>query len=419
MNPADNNSNINPGTGDSSGFGATSSTGGAASFTVGDTMGAAGGGTQVDGAKTDAGSTGTQSGDNAMTMDSMQEAPFVPAAPAPGSIGSVTSGPAVPNLAAAVAPTGVDGSAAFAPVSDANVGMQAAGDNTFATQSASEASAGSAAFNPFATTPATGAAAANGMATPNNTSATAIGATLPNTVADPMNTGVAQNAAQAGANPQSAQGAQPTMPSPFEARMSNLAAKGAKPMGKNSNLLTIILAGVGVIAIIAAITFCVLWQQAVANPEIRYVPTPSVGEEGASSMTCTRMYGAGEIGGMENLVSAEASLKLNFQNNELQSSNLYTVYNFVDPAAAEAANAGTFAAMVSSMALNSDGGDVIVSTSSQPLENRVEYREDTDITLMSNEQANGRDLPQAEDGSLQKNRGDVEAYYTARGWTCK
>ena len=38
---------------------------------------------------------------------------------------------------------------------------------------------------------------------------------------------------------------------------------------------------------------------------------------------------------------------------------------------------------------------------------------------MSNEQANGRNLPQAEDGSLQKNRGGVEAYYTTHGWTCK
>ncbi len=407
MNPADNNSNINPSTGDSGGFGSTPSAGGPSGFSVGDTMGGIGG-SQATSAKPGTDSPDAASSNDAMTMDSAQEAPFVPAAPAPGSIGSVTSGPAVPNLAAAVAPTGADGSAAFAPVNDMNSTITPAGDNNLVAQAASETPTMNTAFNPFAPTPAASTPAVGGAST------TAANVALPNTAMDPMSMG-AQNAA----NPQPAQGAQPTMPSPFEAHMNNLAAKGPKPMGKNSNLLTIILGGVGVIAIIAAVTFCILWRQALANPEIRYVPTPSVGEQGASTMTCTRMYGGNEIGGMDNLVNAEASLKLNFQNDELQSSNLYTIYNFVDPAAAEAANAGIFAAMVSSMALNSDGGEVIVSTSSQPLESRVEYREDTDITLMSNEQANGRNLPQAEDGSLQKNRGDVEAYYTTHGWTCK
>ncbi len=39
MNPADNNSNINPSTGDSGGFGSTPSAGGPSGFSVGDTMG--------------------------------------------------------------------------------------------------------------------------------------------------------------------------------------------------------------------------------------------------------------------------------------------------------------------------------------------------------------------------------------------
>lgn len=131
------------------------------------------------------------------------------------------------------------------------------------------------------------------------------------------------------------------------------------------------------------------------------------------------MYGGGEVPGMDNLVNEEASLTLNFNGDEWQSSNLYAVYNFTDAAAAEAANAGIFAAMTSSLGLTSDSGQVIVSSSSQPLDNRVEYREDTDISLMNGGLADGRDIPRTDDGGVQKNRSDVQDYYTSQGWTCK
>jgi len=401
MNPVDNNTNINPGAGsDSFGPAPAGGAGGPSGFSN-DTLNIA---------KDNSPSTAKPEGESsavagtestpAMTMDT-PETPFVPASPVPGSIGSATSGPAAgsTNLAAAVAPSGADGSAAFVPVNDANPTMPPVGNNDLLAQAANETPAASPAFNPFAPTSASNTAAGSKTAP---SSASAIpgavnaGATAPN-----------QNAA---------------MPSPFQARMDDLAAKTAKAKGGSSNILTIIFAGVGAIAIIAAIVFCVLWRQAVDNPPIRYVPSPSAdsGSANANSVaTCTRMYGAGEVAGMENLINEEATLTLNFTNDEWQSSNLYAVYNFVDAGAAEVANAGIFAAMTSSLSLNSNSGEAIVSASSQVLDNRVEYKEDINIALMNGEMANGRDIPRTEDGSIQKNRADVQAYYANQGWTCE
>lgn len=405
MNPVDNNTNINPGAGAASdGFGPAPAggAGGPSGFSAGDTLGVAKD-NDSSAAKPEGGNTAGSSS-SSMTMDEAPETPFVPASPAPGSIGSVTSGPAAgsTNLAAAVAPSGADGSAAFAPVNDANPTMPpVSSNNDLLAQAANETPAASPAFNPFA--PA-------GSTTTNN--ATTPGAT------------VASNAAGAGAqaNASAAPGQTATMPSPFQAKMDNLAAKAAKTGGGSSNILTIIFAVVGAIAIIAAIVFCVLWRQSVSNPEIRYISAPTANGDSANAnsvVTCSRMYGAGEVAGMENLVNEEASLTLDFANDEWQTSGLYAVYNFTDAGAAEAANAGIFAAMTSSLSLNSDSGEAIVSTSSQALDNRVEYREDTDISLMSSNMADGRDIPRTEDGSIQKNRADVQAYYESQGWTCK
>lgn len=406
MNPVDNNSNTNPSTGTSDTFGPAPAggVGGASSFLAGGTLDIAKdsteGATKPEGEGAATGSTAS----SAMTMDA-PETPFVPASPVPGSIGSATSGPAVgsTNLAAAVAPSGTDGGASFAPVSETNPTMPPVGGNSdLIAQAANEAPATSTGFNPFAP-----AAASNIM------SGAATGAT-----ASPAGTTPAANS-MTGMGSASNPG---VVPSPFQAKMDNLAAKNAKPSGKSSNLLTIVFAGLAALGIITAIIFCVLWRQAVSNPEIRYVQAPSASGDNAnakSAVTCSRMYGGGEVPGMDNLVNEEASLTLNFNGDEWQSSNLYAVYNFTDAAAAEAANAGIFAAMTSSLGLTSDSGQVIVSSSSQPLDNRVEYREDTDISLMNGGLADGRDIPRTDDGGVQKNRSDVQDYYTSQGWTCK
>lgn len=441
MNPVDNNSNTNPGTGAPGGFGpapapAVGGMGDPSGFSATDSL---------DPLKTDAGSTtkpeGEKAADDSKEALDVPEAPFVPASPAPGSIGSVTSGPTAggtTNLAAAVAPSGADGSAAFAPVGDTNPTMPPVGDtNDLIAQAAKETPAVSAPFNPFA--PAAEPAANNPTASttpnaagtaPNNTSA-GVAAMLGEANA----TAGAPNGQVASANPFAPVNApagnnpagNPTLPgqgtsSPFQAKMESLAKEQRPAAGKSSNILTIVLAGVGAIAAIAAIIFCVLWRQAVSNPEIRYVPAPSTGGESAnanSSLICQKMYGAGEVAGMDNLVNGEATLTLNFTGDELQNSSLSTVYNFTDESAANAASEGIFAAMTSSMALNNDAGETIVATSSQPLGDRVEYREDTDVTLLDSASASGRNLPQAEDGSVQRDRASVEAFYAEQGWTCQ
>lgn len=411
MNPADNNSTLNPGTGASGGFNppSTGDTGGQNDFS---------GGASLGGVSSDAmgmgGSAGAATNDNsAMTMDAPEDpTPFVPASPAPGSIGSVTSGPAVSstNLAAAVAPSGADGSAMFAPVSETNPTMPPVGGNDLVAQAANETPATATDYNPFAPASAPATDANTAPASTNPTAPVATGAAImPNVGAAPSMQGPVTPAANA--NP---------APSPFQARMDNL-AKAPKSGGQGSNLLTIIFAVVGVVAIIAAIVFCVLWQQAVNNPQIRYVTTPTTGEESSANvLTCSRMQGADVATGIDNLLNVESTLTLDFANDEWQKSGIFSVYNFVDAGAAQTAYDNIFTAMIASQSLSNGNGDVVVSVSAQPLEDRVEYREDIDMNLMDSATAAARgDIPLAEDGAILKNKEAVQAYYESQGWACK
>lgn len=154
------------------------------------------------------------------------EEPLVPAAPVPGSIGSVTSVPA--NPAPAEATTGVE----------YPVNSNPAGQSFGAAQ-------------PETVAPET--TASGPLPAPE------VAPQMPyNPFSQPTNT--ASEPAKAPVNP----AFQPEVPKAVK-----------KSSGMKSNIPMILSLGLAVVAIIAAIIFFILWRQALDNPKIVYVPSVS------------------------------------------------------------------------------------------------------------------------------------------------
>lgn len=217
--------------------------------------------------------------------------PLVPAAPVPGSIGSVTS---VPPLASA----------------DQMPGMAFTTTETVTTTTTGQPMAG------MATDAGQPAAPAMGMEQP---------AAAPyNPFAAPV------------ANP--AQTSSANVPTSLQPPVEKFSPKGE---GKklNMNLLTWILGGLAVLFAVTTIIFVVLWQQAENDKEIVYLPPVSEVPvtDAVSLLNCSRedqvIDGAGAFAGLQ---SMSHSVTASFKNDELGAVELVNGYVFMNEEAAGA-----------------------------------------------------------------------------------
>ena len=276
--------------------------------------------------------------DPSATMERPNE-PLVPAAPVPGSIGSVTSGPALTTT-----DTSSDLGASTQPaVPPASVnGLAGSASSLNATSSASNLpTTPSAGLN---ATPSTGSLGAS--TTPSTAPLAADSATASNPLSSPSSEPYNPFASHLSADTQSTSGTGfgamsqtssmnvPTGSQPATEKFSKKASGE-----KKSSLLTIILGILAVVSLVMAIVFAVLWQQALANQDVVYKqPTdePTDVTDVIAMMTCTRDLGLDLAETLNGLTNHSQVATLKFTNDQLTSATMLNRYVFNNDAEAEA-----------------------------------------------------------------------------------
>lgn len=379
--------------------------------------------------------------------------PLVPAAPVPGSIGSVTSGPAVATHDdASTAPVG--GTAMTKPFG--GTGVSGFGATSSFGAPAGVTGVAPAGFRAASTgTSMSNGAAGMGMAGASTGASAAgigtAGVTMAGTGASGMNT------AGAGASSTSVAGAGASgvsMPSagatkepynPFAARMGSVSGSaqtssmnvpaGSQPATekfsaklpnasttKKPAMLTVILGILAAVSLIMAIVFAILWQNAEANKKVVYEPSGTPGDGTANQtvamITCTKNYGPDEADIMAGLVDHNAAATVSFSNDQLGSITMLNKYIFADAAAAEAMRTyfdGTVvwygsvaeASGVTAGPASLDITDTVatLSLSTAPEQLAGEY-----IALFG--------LTAGADGKVDTSREAIQANYAANGFVC-
>lgn len=378
--------------------------------------------------------------------------PLVPAAPVPGSIGSVTSGPAVAThddttaagatmaakpfggIGAATGLAGVSGgstgASGFGTTGNgfgASTGM--AGSATGASPAGFGAANAGASMSGAAGMGMTGASTGTSAASMGTTGANmprvsgtgvaaGVGATGAGVAKEPYNPFAARMGAASG-NAQTSSmnvpaGSQPATEK-FSTKLSGLSA------AKKPAMLTVILGILAAVSLVMAIVFAILWQNAEANKKVVYEPsTPDEGgiNQTVAMMTCTKNLGPDEADIMPGLVDHNAAATVNFANDQLGSITMLNKYIFADAAAAEAmrtyfdgtvvwygsvAEASGVTAGPASLGIADVTATLSLSTESDQLAG--EY-----IALFG--------LTAGEDGKVDTSREAIQANYAANGFTC-
>lgn len=322
MNPEENNTLANPGASSPSAGGASagaSSLPGSGSLSMADSLasaednltsaGLAASGQANNTNLTQLGGEGTSQKSPFAPVDE----PLTPAAPVPGSLGSATSGPAIPQpMSGASSSATMMGTSSNSPFATGATSTSSTMPTTSAASGPMTAPAVSPQpYNPFATTTSSSnfsATSPAGMSSSTPASAatgSAAGAKAP---VNPFNGARSTSPAQAPAvNPA-------FQPAPKSAQK---AKDGAK---SHSNIPTIILGGLTVIAVIVAVIFAIMYFNAVNNPKVVYVPSVSDEQSNATirTLSCTRdgdfgyLLGEGSrfVGGTEQLTANYADDQL-------------------------------------------------------------------------------------------------------------
>lgn len=349
--------------------------------------------------------------------------PLVPAAPVPGSIGSVTSGPAVTahdDATAAPAGGAMAGSAAK-PFGGAGISSPAgasavSGAATFGTPSATGFS--SPAVPSFSAAAGTSGAGVTGAST-TGTGANMAGTPSMSTANEPYN----PFAAKMGTTSESAQTSSMNVPTGSQPATEKFSAKlPSVSMAKKPAMLTVILGILAVVSLVMAIVFAILWQNAEANKDVVYEPPVNAGDGAANQtvamVTCTKNLGPDEAGVMAGLTDHNMAATVSFSNDQLGSVTMLNKYTFVDAAAVEAMRTyfngtldwyGTVAegSGVTAGAVALDIADAVatLSLTATPEQLAGEY-----ATLFG--------LTVGEDGKLDASREAIEANYIASGFAC-
>lgn len=250
--------------------------------------------------------------------------PLVPAAPVPGSIGSVTS---VPPLETPAEPADLG-------LGGAGAGSAGAGAVPAGVVPTGTTPVGAAPTNPFVDMPAaTIADGAGGVGSALPTSNPMMDAPKANEPVQPYN----PFAAQPGAMATSSSSNIPDALQPPVEKFTGDAGSG-KP---KSSVLTIILGGLALIFAVTTAIFVVLWMQAKETATGGPIVIPPLDNEPVQDtlalMTCSRDDGVGEgIEGFADLQSMNHLVTVNFKNDDLASIELANGFGFATPEAAEA-----------------------------------------------------------------------------------
>lgn len=408
--------------------------------------------------------------------------PLVPAAPVPGSIGSVTSGPAVATHddatatsaggAAAAKPfggtraaaTGFTGApAGFAGASGHSGSMTSGAPSATGLGGAATSSFGTTARNGFGTS--TGSTGMSGSAM--GTSLTGFGGTAnagtsPSGVAGMGMSGAstgtsAASMGTAGANMPGASGAGATTGAgvsgagvakepynPFAARMGatggnaqtssmNVPA-GSQPAtekfstklsglsaAKKPAMLTVILGILAAVSLVMAIVFAILWQNAEANKKVVYEPsTPDEGgvNQTVAMMTCTKNLGPDEAEIMPGLVDHNAAATVSFANDQLGSITMLNKYIFADAAAAEAMRTYFDGTVVWYGSVAEASGVTAGPASLDIADVTATLSLSTESSQLAGEYIALFGLTAGEDGKVDTSREAIQANYAANGFAC-
>lgn len=402
--------------------------------------------------------------------------PLVPAAPVPGSIGSVTSGPAVAThddaTAASVggataakpfggtgsATSGFTGAAGFAGASGGSTGV---GASSFGTTNGFGASAGmpssaagisSAGFGGVANagTSMNGAAGMGVPGTSISTSAPGMGtagasmAKTNTTGANVAGAGVSGTGAAAGVGATGV-GVAKEPYNPFAAKVGAASEKNAQtssmnvPAGsqlatekfstklpglsaaKKPAMLTVILGILAAVSLVMAIVFAILWQNAEANKKVVYEPsTPDEGgiNQTVAMMTCTKNLGPDEADIMPGLVDHNAAATVNFANDQLGSITMLNKYIFADAAAAEAMRTYFDGTVVWYGSVAEASGVTAGPASLDIADVTATLSLSTESDQLAGEYIALFGLTAGEDGKVDTSREAIQANYAANGFAC-
>lgn len=383
--------------------------------------------------------------------------PLVPAAPVPGSIGSVTSGPAVAThddaTAASVggataakpfggtgsATSGFTGAAGLAGASGGSTGVGASSFGTTAghgfgastgasvfggTANAGTLPSGAAGMGMSGASTGTsaasmGTAGANMPGVSGTGAAAGVGATGVGVAKEPYNPFAAKVGAASEKNVQTSSMNVPAgsqlATEKFSTKLPGLSA------AKKPAMLTVILGILAAVSLAMAIVFAILWQNAEANKKVVYEPsTPDEGgiNQTVAMMTCTKNLGPDEADIMPGLVDHNAAATVNFANDQLGSITMLNKYIFADAAAAEAMRTyfdGTVVwygsvAEASGVTAGPASLDIADVTATLSLSTESDQLAGEYIALFG--------LTAGEDGKVDTSREAIQANYAANGFAC-
>lgn len=286
------------------------------------------------------GSTDTSSAVPENPFASIKEEPPVPAAPVPGSIGSVISVPPAPSADSMGSPFGTTAdspaSSTSSPFSTAPSMSSAASEptvssplpapetskpqpaapyNPFAPSASTSTYAGTTSTSASPAAPASSAPASNPFGTTSSSSTSAGFDSLNSTVSTSSSTpGAMPGSASAmpgfGAAPSSA----PTMAPPVQPTKAPKTAKTPKAAGAKGGHTTLLLAIVAVIAVVAAVVFAVLYFKELNNVKPVYVPSVSEGKSDAtvSILSCTHPVDYSYLIGYDHPVEGVGSVTVTY-----------------------------------------------------------------------------------------------------------
>lgn len=347
---------------------------------------------ELDNGSIDMGAIGAS--DPSATMERPNE-PLVPAAPVPGSIGSVTSGPAVATTDDTTTP-GLGGATAAPALGVAPTATTGATEPvTTATSASTPAPASAEPYNPFA--------AKMGAAAP------ATGTSAPAGAARPFSFGARPGQTSSMNVPA---GSQPATEK-FSAKM----AGGAK----KSNLVTVVLAILAMVSLVMAIVFAVLWQQALADEKLVYVPSsPDEGNvsEVVTMMTCTKDLGAQEEAGLIGLTSHNVTMATSFTNDQLSAASMVHRYGFGDATQAEAARSYADEAVAWYAQVAAGLGIAPVNSVITVENTTMALNVEATVAQLQGDYIAVFDLPRSDAGAVNTNREAVQANYEGNGYLC-
>lgn len=295
------------------------------------------------------------SNDPQATMDRPDE-PLVPAAPVPGSIGSVTSGPAMTAETPAAAPVATE--TPTAP------------------------------YNPFAAP--TAAAPLDATTQPASTTVPA-------------------------GQPNMAQASSTSVPTALQPKAPKFSMKG----GRSSTLTWILGIAAGVFAI-AMIVFMVLWIKAMNEKQVVYVPNTPVQTPVETSASCVMDREATAEDGMDGLTGIASTVNLNFLDDKLANYDVNARYTFGEAAQAEASRPlfTTMASLFAAVGAGSENSPL--SASYDVADNVVTLDTKTDVDAALENEEITLDLPKNEaSGEYLLDAASIKGYLTNQGYVCE